>query len=460
MLYYKAQDGVTADIIPYYENGHFYLFYLHDFRDKANKGEGTPWRLIRTKDFIEYEEFGEVLPRGTVQEQDLYVFTGSVFKEAEGKYHIFYTGHNPHLREQGHPEQAVMHAISPDLIHWEKVKEDTFYAPAKDYEVHDWRDPFVYLDEEKGCYWMLLAARLRQGDKVKRGCTALCSSKDLKTWKVEEPLWSPDAFFTHECPDLFRMNRENYLVYSEFTDRCVTRYRVSDTEENCWRSTEDDAFDGRAFYAAKTASDGGKRYVFGWVPTKAGDNDDGEWQWGGNLMVHEVFQRKDRSLGCRIPETIKNHIKTLYYSEDRICCGNEQGFASRTLTKVEADTYRISADIIISRNNVNAGILLRHDAEEDFAYGYKLETSNNRFAFGMVPNTPWGRANFTNVERPVPFIPGTRYHLDIVVEGDVCVLYLDGVALSSRMYIKKDNGISIYSENGEVRLENVEVFTV
>ena len=162
MLYYRAQDGITADIIPYYENGLFYLYYLHDYRDAENRGEGTPWRLIRTKDFVEYEEMGEVLPRGTEDEQDLYVFTGSVFKEAEGKYHIFYTGHNPHLRAQGHPEQAVMHAKSSDLIHWEKQKEDTFYAPLDSYEPHDWRDPFVYRDEKNGCYRMLLAARQNQ----------------------------------------------------------------------------------------------------------------------------------------------------------------------------------------------------------------------------------------------------------------------------------------------------------
>ena len=55
MLYYRAQDGITADIIPYYENGLFYLYYLHDYRDAENRGEGTPWRLIRTKDFVEYE---------------------------------------------------------------------------------------------------------------------------------------------------------------------------------------------------------------------------------------------------------------------------------------------------------------------------------------------------------------------------------------------------------------------
>ncbi len=460
MLYYRAQDGITADIIPYYENGLFYLYYLHDYRDAENRGEGTPWRLIRTKDFVEYEEMGEVLPRGTEDEQDLYVFTGSVFKEAEGKYHIFYTGHNPHLRAQGHPEQAVMHAKSSDLIHWEKQKEDTFYAPLDSYEPHDWRDPFVYRDEKNGCYRMLLAARQKDGDRVKRGCTAMCTSQDLKEWKVEEPLWSPGAFYAHECPDHFTMGENEYLVYSEFSDRFATRYRVSEPGADNWTSTVDDAFDGRAFYAAKTAWDGEKRYVFGWVPTKVDNSDNTDWQWGGSLMVHQVFCRPDRSLGCRMPDSIRKHFKKQFFFREAVECGSSQGYAAQSLLTVEADSYLLTADVVISQNNVDAGILLRHDQEEDFAYSYRISPGCGRLSVGMLPNFPWGQANFTNMERALYLKPGQRYHLELAVEGDVCVMYLDGVALTARMHVKKENRIGIFSENGQVRMENVGVFTI
>lgn len=142
-FFYKPHQAWSADFIPFYAKGQYYLFYLKDYRNPEDCGEGTPWCLIRTTDFVHFEDFGSVLPRGAEEEQDLYVFTGSVI-EALGQYHIFYTGHNPHFRARQKPEQAVMHAVSDDLITWRKVPEDTFFAPAGGYEPHDWRDPFVY----------------------------------------------------------------------------------------------------------------------------------------------------------------------------------------------------------------------------------------------------------------------------------------------------------------------------
>ena len=161
-FFYKPEDGWAADFIPYYKDGLYYLYYLKDYRDRDNYGEGTPWFLITTSDFVHFAEHGEVLPRGTVDEQDLSVFTGCVL-EAEGQCHIFYTGHNPHFGGQNKPIQAVMHAVSDDLLHWTKVPEDTFFAPTDGYEPHDWRDPFVFWNEAAGEYWMLLAARRLTG---------------------------------------------------------------------------------------------------------------------------------------------------------------------------------------------------------------------------------------------------------------------------------------------------------
>jgi beta-fructofuranosidase len=201
-FFYRPEGAWAADFIPLYDNGQYHLFYLLDWRDKAKHGEGTPWYQIGTTDFVSFTEYGEMLPRGTEQDQDLYVFTGSALK-AGGQYHIFYTGHNPHLRQQGRPEEAVMHAVSSDLVKWSKVPEDTFFAPSDRYEPHDWRDPFVFWNREAGEYWMLTAARLKSGPSRRRGCTALSVSKDLKKWEAREPFWAPGLYYTHECPDLW-----------------------------------------------------------------------------------------------------------------------------------------------------------------------------------------------------------------------------------------------------------------
>ena len=119
-FFYKPQGAWAADFIPFYDQGRFHLFYLHDWRDVPGHGEGTPWYQVSTTDFVHFTEHGQMLARGTKDEQDLYVFTGSAIK-AEGRYHIFYVGHNPYFAKQGKPQEAIMHAVSDDLLSWIKV---------------------------------------------------------------------------------------------------------------------------------------------------------------------------------------------------------------------------------------------------------------------------------------------------------------------------------------------------
>ena len=45
-----------------------------------------------------------------------------------------------------------------------------------------------------------------------------------------------------------------------------------------WVAPKDDTFDTRAWYVAKTASDGKGRFGFGWNPTRVGETDDGLWE--------------------------------------------------------------------------------------------------------------------------------------------------------------------------------------
>lgn len=110
-LFYRPEDGVAADFIPFYYDGEFRLFYLKDYRDVQNHGEGTPWFQITTRDFVQFWELGEMIPRGNAAQQDLYVYTGSIL-QAQGQFHIFYTGHNPYYIAEGKPQEAVMHAVS------------------------------------------------------------------------------------------------------------------------------------------------------------------------------------------------------------------------------------------------------------------------------------------------------------------------------------------------------------
>jgi beta-fructofuranosidase len=304
IFFYRPENAWAGDFIPLYAEGKFQLFYLLAWRDDENHGEGTPWYRVSTTDFVNYEEHGEMIPRGSKDDQDLFIFTGSAIKAKDG-YHIFYTGHNHHMAEKDKPMQAVMHAVSDDLKHWKKIPEHTFFAPTDRYEKNDWRDPFVFFNEETKEYNMLLAAKYNKGIPRRRGITALCTSKDLVKWEVEDAFYAPSLYITHECPDLFKIGDWWYLVFSEYSDLVATRYRMSRSLKGPWLTPKRDSFDGHAFYAAKTASDGKNRFIFGWNPTRSDEKDDGGWNWGGNLVVHQIIQQPNGELAVRVPDTVR-----------------------------------------------------------------------------------------------------------------------------------------------------------
>ncbi len=468
-FFYKPAGAWAADFIPFWANGRYHLFYLHDWRNPKDYGEGTPWYQISTTDFVSFVEHGMMLRRGSREEQDLYVFTGSVV-QGQGQYHIFYTGHNPYYRQLGKPEQGVMHAVSDDLITWRKVSADTFYAPVDHYEMHDWRDPFVFWNEEAGEYWMLLAARLRTGPSRRRGCTALCTSKDLKSWQARAPLYAPGLFYTHECPDLFKMGDWWYLLFSEFSERVVTRYRMARSLSGPWLTPDDDQFDGRAFYAAKTASDGQHRYIFGWNPTREGEKDYGAWHWGGNLAVHEVVQQPDGTLRVQIPASVDSAFTQAqpvrlnaglgkYVELDKgIVLATPSTFTCAACGSMP-ERCKIEAVLTLIEPTHAAGIMLRVSDDLEKAYYIRLEPTRQRLVFDM-----WPRAGdipyMPELERPINVPVDQPVKMKVIVDGTCCEVYVnDQIAMSTRLYDLKSGQWGVFATEGKARFEQLACYT-
>jgi len=470
-FFYKPADAWAADFIPLFAEGKFQLFYLLDWRDAKKHGEGTPWYRISTTDFVNFEEHGEMIPRGTKEEQDLYVFTGSAIK-AKDKYHIFYTGNNGYMNDKRKPTQAVMHAVSDDLQHWTKIPSDTFYAPTDKYEKNDWRDPFVFFNEETKEYNMLLAARFNKGIPRRRGLTALCSSKDLVTWKMEEPFYTPNEFFTHECPDLFKMGDWWYLVFSEFTDLVATRYRMSRSIKGPWITPEHDTFDGHAFYAAKTASNGKDRFIFGWNPTRSENKDSGNWQWGGNLVVHQVVQQPNGELAVRVPVTVSKAFNKPLLQQLKTIEGVSLGVQKQVEIKAHGkfnavmggvlpDTCKLSTSVIFTENTKDFGCMLRCSDDLESAYYIRLEPWKNRIVFDMWPRTTNEVSQMVELERSLKLMPGKPVTMQIFIDGNKGVVYVnDLVAMNFRAYNLKEGKWAFFVSQGNATFGDIELSTL
>ena len=467
-LFYKPDCGRCGDFIPFHWKGDYHLFYLRRYPDEFGQGPGTPWWHIATRDFIHFDDWGEAVPRGPMDSQDAWVFTGSVM-EKDGTFHIFYTGHNPEFYKTERHLQGIMHATSTDLRVWKKDPDFLFYPPSDaGYEKDDWRDPFVFRNDEAGEYWMLITARKASGPESRRGLIALAASTDLKRWEVRKPFWEPDLYHGHECPDLFRMGDWWYLVYSTYSERRVTHYRMSRSLSGQWVCPANDTFDGRAYYAAKTAGDGERRFAFAWLPVRVPEEDGGAWQWGGSLAVHELVQRPDGSLAVRMPQTIQDSFKKpvplspkgvlgRWQIKDEVISANSVSrFSALGLCDLPNECM-IETTLTFKEGTANCGLILKADDSFDRFYQIRLEPAGRRLVFDRLPHK--GEGAFV-IERPLEISAGRPVKIKVLIDGTCVVVYAgDETALSCRMYDYREGALGLFVSEGEARFEKTTVRT-
>ena len=453
-VFYQPSDGFLGDVIPFYWEGVYHAFYLKaplpPLRDGAYH---TPYAHLASRDLAHWEELPLAIEPGPPGSPDsVSCFTGAVI-ERDGTFYMFYTG----FRGEGEP-QTVCLATSADLVTWVKdPRNPIIEADSRWYEPVDWRDPFPFWNEEAGEYWMLLAAREKDGPENRRGCIALMTSPDLDSWEVKPPFWSPRLYYTHECPDLFRWDDYWVLVYSTFSERNITHYRLSKSLAGPWLAPENDAFDGRAFYAAKTAGDDARRYVFGWNPTREEERDEGKWQWAGSMVAHELRELTADGFTLSSPSaqdalfsqtcelSFRSQIGDWRLDPPVYAADALDGFAACTLGEMPEATL-IEAQITAQTGTRGCGLLLRCDAALERYYQIRWEPGRGRVVIDRWPRP--GDEPFM-LERAIPGAKADQLRLKLFVEGTVLVVYInDALALNCRMYNHASGQLGLFVSEG------------
>lgn len=474
--YYMPAIGRCGDPMPFYDQkvGEFKVLYLQEYDN--NGACYHPFWGIATKDGANNTPLGEVLPTGSsTAQQDASLGTGcAVYNEQDGLYYIFYTGYNVLLPNR----EVIMRATSPDFKTWTKDIRWALKGTDFGYDANDFRDPQVFKADD-GLWHMVISSKLKFAE---------FKSQDLKTWEHvgQFPMiW--DRML--ECPDIFKMGSWWYLVYSEAYKTSWSRkvkYMMAPTFDalkacfynpgaNWPKDGHEGVLDSRAFYAAKTASNGTDRFIWGWTPYRTGSTihekninvgagDGNEPNWSGALVCHKVIQHADGTLTLgKVPA-----MDAKYNKEQTVSIMASNGFDDGTLTG--NDAY-VLYNRLGTCNHISLTVTTSNNWDK-FGISFVRGTDSKKY-YTMVVNPEWEDGRKVNFEQEGEegkgFIEAADgynfarpsdnvYNIDIYTDNSVLVMYINDVcAYTQRIYGIQKNCWSVNNYGGKITVSNVKV---
>jgi len=292
-MYTETQGSRKAigDVDILYHDGLYHLFHLvlpnHDFIAHAVSTNGIDWRRVNNALFI-----GDP---GSWDDLMLWTMAVSPDPHQPGRWRMFYTGLS--RREQGNIQRLGL-AVSDDLYHWHKrpVNWEDERGPADppkvqqarelsrgqssscrhamlDPESHlpleaspeyyesrldegrcwvSFRDPYYYREGDRG--WLIMAARMKEGPVVRRGCVGVMEEVAPEKFEARPSLHHPGLYDDIEVPNLLKLDDEYYLIGSIREDAKI-RYWHTDKIGNPWRSYYDNVLLAQGNYAGRVCRD-------------------------------------------------------------------------------------------------------------------------------------------------------------------------------------------------------------
>lgn len=477
----------TGDAIPFYHNGKYHIFSLTPPKGTTVYPARlrTTWEHTVSEDLVNWKSLPTALfPSDDENAPDASgIWTGSVIY-GEGKYHAFYTGYSLKVKYQ----QTICHATSDDSITWTKDASNPVIIPKTElYEPLDWRDPYVFYNEDDACYWILISARKKQGAPNRRGCIVLYRSKDLAAWDYYGELYAPGHTNCPECAEMYKIGENWYLSYSRFSEFVNTIYRVSKSPFGPWRTPKRDGIGGRRFYAAKSLeNDEGRRFYFAWAHDRAENTDYGEWYWGGAFCVpHEVIATKDGELDVKLPMEIENTISEPVKWDYQPVLGNSK-YKNGTITVESQSTctygffdmhepsFMLRCKIKPSDCTDHFGLLLKSDKDASICAILQFDIAMKRVSLLSLPMAvdPFWQQSCQAIPKPTdPGPDGIRVAekifdfnndqeigVKVIVDNDMIEIFVDEkIAFTYRIFRKCEFEAGIIVQDGNARFFDISI---
>lgn len=457
----------TSDPIPLFIDGVYHVVHLSPPWDSLGTVEAQirskdTQRHISSTDLVHWKVHKPALYPGNPGEIDEDgCWTGSLVRKREdGMFYLFYCAFD---HDAENPQKICL-ATSEDCENFTKRPDFPTLRPASYLEQIDYRDSYVFWNEDEEIYWMVLAARYEDGGPFHRkGVITYRTSEDLWNWSEDHILYAPWYMICPECPEMFKMGEWWYLVYSHFDQNAKTTYRISKSCHGPWRTPSLPGFDGRRFYAAKSLTDGKRRFQWGNIYERETLTNEGRWTYAGDMaMPHELIQREDGSLKVCVPHEIVDSFAVDVDYEFKPMMGEwkQEGdvlkidstatFGYGFFKEESKDALMFHGKLTLEDGYGAFGLLLKSTEKLSPSWELILEPARSRVSITRYPcaldpfweglnpkveDAPMEVDGPRTIERPLKIERGQAIDVKAFVDGSHVECFVnDEVALSFRIY--------------------------
>lgn len=433
-------DGVqptVGDVMPYYEDGVFYIYYLKDGGDSFNHSIF----LAITRDFASYEERrGPILEAGR-EGRDFWMGTGSVVRIGS-RYILFYTGHNSSPAYECDEVILVAEGDSPTSA-FRKLEGWMIKPPAFLNQRLDFRDPQAVYDPVADTVTLTVTASHEHTAKVLK----FTVSGDLQRVVcdgfifVNDKTKCPD-FWNLECTDTFRMGNTYYLTYSAQND--TLWYAMSDAPYGPYGDPV--RLDGKLFYSARHVENGSGVWMVGWARRSAD-------AWGGNLAAQELRRREDGTLYLAPVDAVRDRFRV----RRELASEGDAVTLRGGRTPVRAPAFAcLGSFMLTGRFRFEGGGPFGLEFDPGKGEGRRVLIDPRAGKLRLV--SPRGGSPIA--ESPAELKAGEEYGFTYLQEGDLGFFYIDGVAaLTVRVPGTSGTPIRLFVRDNAVEFSELREFT-
>ncbi len=420
----------VGDVMPYYEDGTFYIYYLKDGGDSYNHSIF----LATSKDLADFTEHpGPILE--AAPGRDFWMGTGSVVKVGE-KYYLFYTAHNSSPKFEFDEVIRVAEGASPTSF--KKREYWMLTPPAFLGQRIDFRDPQGYYDPASDTIALTVTASHRNTAKALK----FTVSGDLKTTVCDGFIFTNDRercgdFWNLECTDTFCLGDTYYLTYSAQND--TLWYAVSSRPYGHYG--EPRRLDGKIFHSAKHVKSPEGVWMVGWARRSADS-------WGGNLMARKLCRKENGDLYLMPAGAVLERFQT----PAPLSCDQDE-----TVTGGNARAY-VSA--LVCRGSFMIKGKFRFDGHGSLGLAFDANGEPGESAHLSVDPTA-GRIRLTRGRKTVAevaaeFEAGHDYDFSYIQEGTLGIFTVNAAAsLTVRVPSAESLNLRIFARAGTAVFSNL-----